>query len=41
MNLTIKTYRQHVVTPTGADDADSKVFSNLVWFLTWDDAAGG
>jgi len=32
---------QHVVTPTGADDADTKVFSNLVWFLTWDDAAGG
>jgi len=25
-----KASAQHVVTPTGADDADTKVFSNLV-----------
>ena len=30
-----------MVKPTGADDADSKVFSNLVSFLACDDAAGG
>jgi hypothetical protein len=23
---------QHVVKPTGADNADTKVFSNLAWF---------
>ena len=25
-----KYFAQHVVTPTGADDAETKVFSNLV-----------
>ena len=38
---TLKNAPQQVVQPTGADDADTKVFSNLVQFLTWDDAVGG
>ncbi len=29
---------QHVVQTTGADDADTKLFSNLEWFLACDDA---
>ena len=27
-----------MVQPTGADDADTKLFSNLEWFLACDDA---
>ena len=27
-----------MVQPTGADDADTKLFSNLEWFLVCDDA---
>ena len=30
-----------MVKPTGANDADTKVFINFGKFLTWDDAAGG
>ena len=37
----IKNGLQHVVTPTGADDADAEFLLPLTTFLTADNAADG